>query len=46
MKISMVRESSMHALSDIKFHNFLKRILEVLSPDYKVCIDILKMCNF
>ena len=24
MKVSIVRESSMHALSDIEFHNFFK----------------------
>ena len=32
MKVSMVRESSMHALpqiSDIEYYNFLKRIIEV-----------------
>ena len=32
MKVSMVQESSMHALlqiSDIEFHNFFKRIIEV-----------------
>ena len=32
MKVSMARESSMHALlqiSDIAYHNFLKRIVEV-----------------
>ena len=32
MKVSMVRESYMHALlqvSDIEYHNFLKRIVEL-----------------
>ena len=29
MKVSIVREFSMHTLSDIEFHNFFKRIIEV-----------------
>ena len=47
MKVSIVRESSMHALSDNEFHNFFKRTNHrSMSPDYKLCIDILKMCIF
>ena len=39
----------MHAslqIGDIEYHNFLKRIHRSTSPDYKLCIDILKMCIF
>ena len=51
MKVSIVQESSMRAslqISDIKHHNFVKRLVELqcISPDYKLCIDILKMCIF
>ena len=49
MKVSMVQESSMHALlqiSNTEYDNLFKRITEVLGPDYKLCIDILKLCVF
>ena len=39
----------MHALlqiSNIEYHNFFDKNHRSISPDYKLCIDILKMCIF
>ena len=45
MKVSMVRESSMHALSDIEFHNFFNRIIEVYILITN-CISTFSKCVF